>query len=252
MWATSASAPHPVKRAPGVGYRRFVGCDAVAVWSEDYLHYDFGDHPMSPVRLDLTMRLAREAGVLDRLSLLAPVPATDAELRTIHGEAYLAALRTAPTERSDSFRFAADGTSVTFGWYAADTGTGAGLLSIDGPWREDTSAVAATPRSTTPPADEPTWTAPTGCAVYTIGSAATAYLDVKGRIEIDKEISKAQDRLSKANDTIARQKKIMDPEWEEKVSDVVKDQERSKLQDAETEARNWQASIEQFQRLKLE
>lgn len=94
--------------------------------------------------------------------------------------------------------------------------------------------------------------APTGCAVYTIGSSATAYLDVKGRIEIDKEITKAQDRLAKANDTIARQKKIMDPEWEEKVSDVVKDQERSKLRDAETEARNWQASIEQFEKLKLE
>jgi valyl-tRNA synthetase len=94
--------------------------------------------------------------------------------------------------------------------------------------------------------------APTGCAVYTIGSAATAYLDVKGRIEIDKEITKAQDRLSKANETIARQKKIMDNEWEQKVSDVVKDQEKGKLKDAETEARNWQASIEQFERLKLE
>jgi valyl-tRNA synthetase len=81
--------------------------------------------------------------------------------------------------------------------------------------------------------------APTGCAVYTIGSAATAYLDVKGRIEIEKE-------------TIARQQKIMDAEWEQKVSDVVKDLEKGKLKDAETEAKNWQASIEQFQNLKLE
>jgi valyl-tRNA synthetase len=94
--------------------------------------------------------------------------------------------------------------------------------------------------------------APTGCAVYTIGSSATAYLDVKGRIDIDKEITKAQDRLGKASETITRQKKIMDAEWEEKVSDVAKEQERSKLKDAETEARNWQASIEQFERLKLE
>lgn len=94
--------------------------------------------------------------------------------------------------------------------------------------------------------------APTGCAVYTIGSAATAYLDVKGRIEIDKELKKASERLGKANETITRQKKIMDADWEEKVSDVVKEQERSKLRDAETEARNWQASIEQFESLKLE
>lgn len=93
---------------------------------------------------------------------------------------------------------------------------------------------------------------PTGCAVYTIGSSATAYLDIKGRIEVDKEIKKAQDRLSKASETITRQKKIMDADWEEKVSDVVKEQERSKLRDAEMEAKNWQASIEQFQQLKLE
>lgn len=94
--------------------------------------------------------------------------------------------------------------------------------------------------------------APTGCAVYTIGSAATAYLDVKGRIEIEKEITKAQDRLLRANETITKQKKVMDKDWEEKVSDVVKDQEREKLKAAELEARNWQASIEQFQSLKLE
>ena len=94
--------------------------------------------------------------------------------------------------------------------------------------------------------------APTGCAVYTIGSAATAYLDVMGRIEIDKEITKAQDRLVKANEIIARQKKVMDEEWEERVSDVVKEQEREKLKGAKLEAKNWEASIQQFHSLKLE
>jgi valyl-tRNA synthetase len=93
--------------------------------------------------------------------------------------------------------------------------------------------------------------APTGCAVYTVGSSATAYLDVKGRIEIDKEITKAQDRLVKANETITRQKKIMDDEWEQKVSDAVKEQEREKLKTAELEAKNWEASIEQFEKMKL-
>ena len=92
---------------------------------------------------------------------------------------------------------------------------------------------------------------PTGCAVYTIGSSATAYLDVKGRIEVDKEITKAQDRLKKANETVDKQKKIMDADWEEKVSDVVKEQEKEKLRAAEIEGRNWQASIEQFEKLKL-
>lgn len=98
----------------------------------------------------------------------------------------------------------------------------------------------------------PTETAPSGCAVYTIGTSATAYLDVKGRIELDKEITKAQDRLTKANETIARQKKIMDAEWEQKVSDAVKEQETEKLKTAELEAKNWEASIAQFERMKIE
>lgn len=94
--------------------------------------------------------------------------------------------------------------------------------------------------------------APTGCAVYTVGASATVFLDVKGRIDIDKEIAKAKDRLRKADETAARQKKIMDKEWEEKVSGAVKEMEREKLKAAEVEARNWQASIEQFEKLKLE
>jgi valyl-tRNA synthetase len=98
----------------------------------------------------------------------------------------------------------------------------------------------------------PSDSAPSGCAVYTVGSSATAYLDVKGRIELDKEITKAQDRLAKATETITRQKKIMDDEWEEKVSDAVKEQEKERLKTAELEARNWEASIEQFQKMKLE
>lgn len=87
--------------------------------------------------------------------------------------------------------------------------------------------------------------------MYTVGASATVYLDVKGRIDIDKEITKAQDRLKKANETTVRQKKIMDEEWEQKVSESVKETEREKLKAAEAEARNWQASIEQFEKLKI-
>ena len=36
------------------------------VWSEDLLAYDLGDHPLDPVRVELTIALARGLGVLDR------------------------------------------------------------------------------------------------------------------------------------------------------------------------------------------
>ncbi|HYN67527.1 MAG TPA: acetoin utilization protein AcuC, partial [Ornithinibacter sp.] len=43
------------------------------VWDEVFTAYDFGPtHPMAPVRLDLTTRLARALGVLDHVTLVAP------------------------------------------------------------------------------------------------------------------------------------------------------------------------------------
>jgi acetoin utilization protein AcuC len=73
-------------------------CRASVVWGDGYLRYDFGEHPMAPIRLDLTMRLARSLGVLDRLDLLAPESATEAELRTVHSADYLAAVRAASSD----------------------------------------------------------------------------------------------------------------------------------------------------------
>jgi acetoin utilization protein AcuC len=72
-----------------------MACRASAVWDPGYLAYDFGEHPLNPLRLDLTIRLARELGVLDRLSLIAPQPADERQLRTVHHPDYLAAVRAA-------------------------------------------------------------------------------------------------------------------------------------------------------------
>jgi len=69
---------------------------AVVVWDEALLGYDLGSwHPLNPVRLDLTIRLARSLGVLDGVQPLAPVPATDDELHTMHSDDYVAAVKQA-------------------------------------------------------------------------------------------------------------------------------------------------------------
>lgn len=70
-------------------------CRAGAIWDERYLAYDFGEHPLNPVRLDLTIRMARELGVLERLTVTAPVAADEAQLLGIHDAAYLEAVREA-------------------------------------------------------------------------------------------------------------------------------------------------------------
>jgi acetoin utilization protein AcuC len=72
-----------------------MGCTAAVVWDETYLGYDFGDHPLNPVRLDLTIRLARELGVLDGVRVVPPAPADESQLLSIHDVAYLRAVRRA-------------------------------------------------------------------------------------------------------------------------------------------------------------
>lgn len=81
---------------PGIGS----DCRTTLVWGQGYLGYDFGEHPLAPVRLDLTMSLARSLGVLDRLTVLEPAPAEEAELLTTHGAGYLAAVRAASDDPS--------------------------------------------------------------------------------------------------------------------------------------------------------
>ncbi len=68
------------------------------MWDESLLGYDLGEHPLDPVRVELTMALARELGVLDRpgVRLVVPPPADDAALTRVHRADYLDAVRAAP------------------------------------------------------------------------------------------------------------------------------------------------------------
>lgn len=67
------------------------------VWSDAFIGYDLGNgHPLDPIRLDLTMRLARALGVLDGVQTLEPTPATDEELQTIHSDDYIRVVKGAP------------------------------------------------------------------------------------------------------------------------------------------------------------
>jgi len=74
---------------------------AAVVWDDGYLQYDMGaEHPLHPVRLALTMSLARSLGVLDapNARLVRPEPADDALLTRIHAPEYLDAVRRAPDD----------------------------------------------------------------------------------------------------------------------------------------------------------
>ncbi|GAC58332.1 putative acetoin utilization protein [Gordonia hirsuta DSM 44140 = NBRC 16056] len=64
------------------------------IWSDEFLDYKWAyTHPMSPVRLALTMDLARSLGVLDDVETIPPLPVGDDILRTVHTQGYIDAVR---------------------------------------------------------------------------------------------------------------------------------------------------------------
>ncbi len=76
------------------------GCVACTVYDDGMTAYDFGvGHPMAPVRIELTMMLARALGVVgaldgpELLPEISPPPVDDAVLGLVHGAAYVAAVR---------------------------------------------------------------------------------------------------------------------------------------------------------------
>ncbi|MFF3667378.1 acetoin utilization protein AcuC [Microtetraspora malaysiensis] len=71
------------------------GCGSVRVlWDDALTSYDFGPgHPLAPVRVELTMALARDLGVLDRVEVAGCAPASDDEIALVHRRDYIEAVK---------------------------------------------------------------------------------------------------------------------------------------------------------------
>jgi valyl-tRNA synthetase len=94
---------------------------------------------------------------------------------------------------------------------------------------------------------------PTGSAVFVVGANVAVFLEVKGRIDIDEEINKAQTKLKKASEGASKLiKTLNDKDFLEKVSSGVLETEKSRLEEFRAQERNYERSIEQFTALKLE
>jgi acetoin utilization protein AcuC len=77
-------------------------------WDEALAAYDFGPgHPLAPIRIELTMALANELGVLGApgVSMAVPDPADDALLELVHDPSYIAAVRHAGKTMEPDPRF---------------------------------------------------------------------------------------------------------------------------------------------------
>ncbi len=73
----------------------------LVVWDDVFTDYDFGPtHPLRPVRLELTMALAGQLGVLQRpgVTVSAPHVADDDLIELVHDPLYVASVKRAPDD----------------------------------------------------------------------------------------------------------------------------------------------------------
>ncbi|HKD89637.1 MAG TPA: acetoin utilization protein AcuC [Streptosporangiaceae bacterium] len=93
-------------------------------WDERLTDYDFGpQHPLAPIRVKLTIELARAFGVLsqDEVTVIGATPATDAELQLVHDPGYIDVVKAAGAMASEAGAPSVDaGTLLRHGLGTAD------------------------------------------------------------------------------------------------------------------------------------
>jgi acetoin utilization protein AcuC len=118
------------------------------VWDERLTAYDFGPgHPLAPVRVELTIALTRELGVLsrDNVTLLTPAPAQMTELELVHDADYIDAVRQAGLDGRANGRYGlgTPDNPVFAGMHEASAlVAGATLAAARAVWRNETSHAA--------------------------------------------------------------------------------------------------------------
>jgi acetoin utilization protein AcuC len=80
-----------------------MACDLLVAWDDGLTGYDFGPgHPLAPIRVELTIELARAFGIFDDVQLIVPAPASQEELELVHDAGYIEAVRrSGETGRAD-------------------------------------------------------------------------------------------------------------------------------------------------------
>lgn len=94
---------------------------------------------------------------------------------------------------------------------------------------------------------------PTGCVAYPIGSSASVFLHIKGRVDLDAELEKANKKLERARLAADKQRKLVTGgDYVAKVAVATQEMERKKLADMEGEEKGFAATIEELKQLRLE
>jgi acetoin utilization protein AcuC len=106
------------------------------IWDDVFVGYDFGpQHPMAPIRLELTARLIRDLGLLTApgVRVVSAEPAPDELLETVHDPAYVAAVRQAskdPRTAEAAYGLGSSDTPAFAGMHEASARIAAGTRDV--------------------------------------------------------------------------------------------------------------------------
>ncbi|KAG9697153.1 valyl-tRNA synthetase-like protein, partial [Aureobasidium melanogenum] len=205
-------------------------------------------HPFMPfLSEELWQRLPRRSGDKTKSIVVAAYPEYDASLEDFESEAaYEVILGASKGVRSlmSEYLIKEDAKAIVQCYdektYKTAADEQASIKSLSGKALTNLSIIG------------PNDATPTGCAVFAVSSSVAVFLEVAGRVDIDAEITRAQQKLKKAADGATKQRKILDAEgFADKVSHSVLEAEKTKLQDLMAEQKNYEESIAQFEKLKL-
>jgi acetoin utilization protein AcuC len=105
-------------------------CTLHVAWEDQLASYDFGpDHPLAPIRVQLTIELARAFGLLtsDGVTVVPAGPASQDELELIHDPAYIAVVKDAGTPAAGRQRPLDAAQLLAYGLGTADDPVFAGM-----------------------------------------------------------------------------------------------------------------------------
>lgn len=205
-------------------------------------------HPFLPfITEELWQRLPRWLAEAPASIMLAPYPTYDPELDFVaDAEDYELGLKCAGGVRSlaSDYNIRADGqafikasTAASFEKVSAQLSA---IKSLCGKGVSDVKVLG------------PEAELPKGCAVYVVTADIVVLLQVSTHItDIDAEIKKITGKIQKTNLAIAKQEELIKRDGFEKISDVVQEQEKKKLVDANAAKENYEKTLEEFNKLKL-
>lgn len=203
-------------------------------------------HPFMPfLTEELWQRLPRRPGDNTKSIVVAAYPEYDAELDDPTSErAY------------DFLNGCAKGIRSLFAEYGVKEGGRAYVQPLNAEAQATAGAEAAAIKSLAGKALAemyvlaPSDSVPSGVAVYPVSVAAAVFIQVPGTVDPDKEIKRAQGKLSKTVDAVRAQEKEI-AGFGADVGAEVRQKAEARLQDVQSEQSRYEESLARFQAMKL-